>query len=72
MSKMGEKNYVEEAKMNTMIVVPAPYKFESEAKILKREGLIVKNCWSTGPAQEELDKVISAIEAAIKFLEGNS
>lgn len=71
MGGIGEKNYTEGTKIEIMIV-PNPYTFESESNILRKDGRIVKNCWSVNPTQEELDKIISDIEAAIKFLEGNS
>lgn len=48
------------------IVVPAPYTFEPETKILRKNGLIVKNCWGPGPdgpTQEEINAVIDSVEA---------
>ncbi len=47
------------------IIVHAPYIFDSLAKILRREGVIVKNNWpSIKPSQGDLDSVIAAIEGA--------
>ncbi len=47
------------------------YVFNSEEKILRREGLIVKNAWFNDiPNQEQIDSVIEAIEKAKKGGDG--
>lgn len=47
------------------LIVPSPYVFEPEEKILRRDGVIVKNAWRDDlPLQEQIDQVIQAIEKA--------
>ncbi len=55
------------------IVVPDPYEFNSVARILRRQGLIVKNAWlNNEPDQQEVDAAVSSIEAAMEILRGKS
>lgn len=55
-------------KKEQIIEVSSPYSFDTNAKILSKGGLIVKNCWPNGPSQEEIDEIISKIEAAVEML----
>ena len=51
------------------IIVPAPYTFDPLTKRLRKEGVLVKNCWpNIELSQEEVDSVITAIEEAVDIL----
>jgi len=68
--KRKEDRTLEEA-VKKVIVVPAPYEFDSDARTLRRQGSIVKNVWlNNEPNQKEVDAVISSIEAAMEIIRG--
>jgi len=66
--KRKEDKIMEEA-AKKVIVVPVPYEFNPVTRILRRQGLIVKNAWlNNEPNQQEVDAAITSIEAAIEIL----
>lgn len=71
MPRKRKKDRTLEEAVKKVIVVPAPYEFDSDARTLRRQGSIVKNVWlNNEPNQKEVDAVISSIEAAMEIIRG--